>query len=1106
MRKQHTENTATDSKNGDRTPDATLLSPAIDKPHHWASSIHLRIIAGFAVITLAVALVIGAIAMRIGADVGLASDVADRMRGQLLWLGFGAVLLAALLGAIFARHIGEPIRRLTERLQANDFRDFADGEGVEGRGQYAELEQLSQTMQRLSESVRERETQLSDSERKFREAFDLVGVGLTQVDPAGRFTLVNRRFCEMLGYSRQELIGMRFVDVTHPDEKADDEALIHNAVMLNRTVPIGKEKRYVRKDGSVMWAQRSGVVVRDAEGRPLYALGSIEDVSQYRASQETLQALNESLKAVVETSPLAIYSVTPNGIVTLWNPAAEKMFGISKDQALGQKSPLVTQGHADQSLELRRRVMAGETIYNYEIVRKRQDGAEIEISISAAPLRGATQEIIGCLVTCSDITGLKQTSRALDQQLHFTQELLETMPSPIFYRRAEGAYLGFNRAWEMFFSKRREEWIGKRPQDLLSPEAATQAEIEDRDILSSGRTLIAEAVVLDGRGTSRHIVKHINRFTDSDGRPAGIIGVLTDITDFKQVARALEASEGRFKALTESAMDIVTVLDADGVIRYQSPSVKHLLGYEPAAMLGQCQFDLVHKDDAQPLRDAFAELMVRGQMERAMEFRVARSDGEWRTLEAIGKNCLDVPEVRGIIVNTRDITERKNIEDRIQHLAFHDALTGLPNRSLMQDRVSQAIGRAERSTKRFAVMFIDIDNFKNINDTLGHDVGDEMLRQISSRLTDSVRTHDTIARQGGDEFIVLLDQLEGHQGATRVAQKILDALRLAFQVAGTEQHVSGSIGIALYPEDGRDPPTLLRNADTAMFHGKALGKNTYQFFTPQMNIAVKRRAAMESNLRAAVKNGDFTLVYQPQIDLNTGEIVAFEALVRWISEDSGTMMPGEFIPLAEETGLINDIGKWVLEEACRQAVVWQQAGYPARRMAINLSAKQLADKGFVELLVHVLKKTGLDPNSLELEITESQVMRQGEGSVMLLNEIAGMGVHLAVDDFGTGYSSLSYLKRLPISKLKIDQSFVRDITVDPNDTAIVVAIISMAKSLDLDIIAEGIETAGQLTLLRAKGCSVGQGFYFSVPMSADDLLPILGKKSLFEQPVAAYAN
>lgn len=1067
-----------------------------------SSSITVRIIAGFAAVALAVALLIAIMATRLSADAGLAADVAVRLRDQLLLWGFGAVVIAALMGALIARQVGEPLRRLAENLKRQEFSDFHG----ERHGGYAEVEVLSRTIDELAASVRQRESELSVSERKFREAFDLVGVGLTQVDRDGRFTLVNRRFCEMLGYPREQLIGKRFIDITHPDDREDDEKTLLRANGDDISVPISREKRYLRRDGSVIWAQRSGVVVRDDAGRPLYALGSIEDVSQYRASQETLQALNESLKAIVETSPLAIYSVTPHGIVTLWNPAAEKMFGLRKDEVLGRISPLVAQGNAEKALEIRRRVMAGETLYNYEITRKRSDGANLEISVSAAPLRGASQEVMGVLVTCSDITGLKKTSRALDQQLHFTQELLEVIPAPIFYRSKNGPYLGFNRAWEEFFGKPREAWIGKTPRDVLNPAEAESVLAEDESILTTGKPTVADIVVTDAQGVDRHVVRHMSRFTNSDGQPSGVIGVLTDITDFKHVSEALEASEGRFKALTESAMDIVTVIDGNGIIRYQSPSVRHLLGHDPAAMIGKCQFDLVHHADAEMLREAFRELIARGQMDRPVEFRVRSKDGTWRTLEAIGKNCLNIPEVRGIIVNTRDVTDRKAIQERIHYLAYHDALTGLPNRSMMQDRVSQAIGRAERSSKRFAVMFIDIDNFKNINDTLGHDVGDELLRQVAARLSSSVRAHDTIARQGGDEFIVLLDQLEGHHGATRVAQKILDALRAAFQVGGTDQHVSGSIGIALFPDDGRDAPTLLKNADTAMFHGKGLGKNTYQFFTPQMNIAVKRRAAMESNLRAAVKNGDFTLVYQPQIDLNTGEIVALEALVRWVSEDSGTMMPGEFIPLAEETGLINEIGRWVLHEACQQAVSWQRAGFPSRRIAINLSARQLNDKGFIELLMRTLEETGLDPSLLELEITESQVMRQGEGSVMLLNEIASMGIHLAVDDFGTGYSSLSYLKRLPIGKLKIDQSFIRDITVDPNDTAIVVAIINMAKSLDLDIIAEGIETAGQLTLLRAKGCSVGQGFYFSVPMAADDLAPMLARQSIFEQQPVAFAS
>src|SRR6185436_12522206 len=302
------------------------------------------------------------------------------------------------------------------------------------------------------------------------------------------------------------------------------------------------------------------------------------------------------------------------------------------------------------------------------------------------------------------------------------------------------------------------------------------------------------------------------------------------------------------------------------------------------------------------------------------------------------------------------------------------------------------------SNRKVAVLFIDLDNFKNINDTLGHDVGDELLRQVSRRLSECIRLEDTIARQGGDEFIVLLDSLEDGRGASVVAQKILNSLRSPFILSGTEQHVSGSVGIALYPEDGRDAQTLMKNADTAMFHGKGLGKNTYQYFTAQMNIAVKRRMTLESALRRAVNQKDFVLHYQPQVDLESGEIIAVEALVRWQTEDSGIVMPGDFIPLAEETGLINELGEWVLREGCRQAREWHDRGLGRKRIAINLSARQFSDRGFLDMVTRVLAETGLDPTLLELEITESQVMRQTEGMISLLNRLSEMGMQLAIDD------------------------------------------------------------------------------------------------------------
>jgi diguanylate cyclase (GGDEF)-like protein/PAS domain S-box-containing protein len=691
---------------------------------------------------------------------------------------------------------------------------------------------------------------------------------------------------------------------------------------------------------------------------------------------------------------------------------------------------------------------------------------------------------------------LKRAATELEQNLHFTRALLDAIPNPVYFKDTGGRYKMYNRAFEELFAGG-EDWIGRHVADMFEPELARVHQERDQPLTERPSSATYEMLVPTSGGDTRQLLYNKVSFVDRRGEVAGIIATITDVTQYKETERALEASEARFRVLTESSLDLISVVDAAGVIRYQSPALRHLLGYDPADTIGRNVAQLVHRDDLEHARAAFRRIIDARQSIEPVEFRLRHRDGMWRTFESLGTNCLSNPHIHGVVFNSRDVTDRKIIQQRIQHLAYHDNLTGLPNRSLLQDRLAHSIARAERSNRKVAVLFIDLDNFKNINDTLGHDVGDELLRQVARRLSECVRVEDTIARQGGDEFIVLLDSLEDGRGASLVAQKILNSLRLPFTLGGTEQHVSGSVGIALFPEDGRDAQTLMKNADTAMFHGKGLGKNTYQYFTAQMNIAVKRRMTLESALRRAVLQKNFVLHYQPQIDLESGEIIAVEALVRWQTEDSGMVMPGDFIPLAEETGLINEIGEWVMREGCRQAKEWHDMGLARRRMAINLSARQFGDRGFLDMVTRVLAETGLEPELLELEITESQVMRQTEGMILLLNKLAEMGVQLAIDDFGTGYSSLSYLKRLPIQKLKIDQSFVRDITVDPNDTAIVVAIINMARSLDLETIAEGVETAGQLALLRSKGCRVGQGFYFSAPVRTEVLYPLLRQNNLY---------
>jgi len=921
-----------------------------------------------------------------------------------------------------------------------------------------------------------------------REAFDRTAVGLVVISPEGVFLQVNRSFCEMTGYARDELEGHSFARITHPEDIARDEEHLRIVRAGGDLPQTTVDKRFVRKNGSEVWVRRSAAVVRDPAGQAR-VVGAFLDLTEQRKKERALHQMNGFLTAIVENAPVAIYTTDSEGIVNFWNPAAERTFGFTREQAIGRRAPFIPAEKRDEAASLRKRVLAGEVLNNLELQRKRADGSDITIHGAAAPLRDENDRITGLLVACIDVSEAKRAAGELERHLHFTRALLDAIPSPVYFKDREGRYLAYNRAWSDLFG-RGGNWLGKTGFDVFDEKIAREHHERDRPLIERPSSTTYEAIV-PTQGEMRQMLFNKVSFVDQKGDVAGIISVVTDVTRYKQTETALEASEARFRVLTESSIDLISVVDEDGRLQYQSAALRHLLGYDPADTIGKSVFELVHRDDVEHARAAFRRILEARLSTEPIEMRVRHRDGSWRTFESLGTNCLSNPHIRGVVFNSRDVTDRKVIQQRIQHLAYHDNLTGLPNRSLLQDRLARSIARAERSGRKVAVLFIDLDNFKNINDTLGHDVGDELLRQVSRRLTEGVRLEDTIARQGGDEFIVLLDSLEDGRNASIVAQKILNSLRQPLVLGGTEQHVSGSVGIAVYPEDGRDAQTLMKNADTAMFHGKGLGKNTYQYFTAQMNIAVKRRMTLESALRRAVMQKDFFLQYQPQIHLETGDIIAVEALVRWKTEDSGTVMPGDFIPLAEETGLINEIGEWVLRESCRQAKEWIDVGLPRRRMAVNLSARQFGDKAFLDMVTRVLADTKLDPTLLELEITESQVMRQTEGMIMLLNRLSEMGVQLAIDDFGTGYSSLSYLKRLPIQKLKIDQSFIRDITVDPNDTAIVVAIINMAKSLELDTIAEGVETAGQLALLRAKGCRDGQGFFFSAPLGAQELYPLL---------------
>ena len=464
----------------------------------------------------------------------------------------------------------------------------------------------------------------------------------------------------------------------------------------------------------------------------------------------------------------------------------------------------------------------------------------------------------------------------------------------------------------------------------------------------------------------------------------------------------------------------------------------------------------------------------------ALRFPLKRADGE---LFAVG--CV-----------ATDITERKNDEERIRYLAQNDVLTGLPNRLVFRDRVAQAIAQAQRSGVQVAVMFLDLDHFKNVNDSLGHETGDEVLKAAATRLRSCLRAGDTAARQGGDEFVICLPALDQGPTAIPIAEKLLDALRQPFIVGANELHVRGSLGISLYPGDGADAEQLMRAADAAMYVAKDKGRDTFRFFTAELNQTAQRRLELANRLYQALQRGEFVMHYQPQVELQTGRIVGAEALIRWPQADGSFIGPSEFIRVAEETGLIGVLGEWILRESCHQAAHWHALGHIGVSVAVNLSPQQFLRPGFPALAQRVLEETGLPASALEIEITEGVLMARSAENVAALEALAALGITLAIDDFGTGYSSLAYLQRFPVSVLKIDRSFTDGLGVEAGDTAIVTAIIAMAHSLQLRVVAEGVETAEQAVVLKAHGCRAAQGFHFSRAVAPEAFVAMLARGSL----------
>jgi diguanylate cyclase (GGDEF)-like protein/PAS domain S-box-containing protein len=804
-------------------------------------------------------------------------------------------------------------------------------------------------------------------------------------------------------------------------------------------------------------------------------------------------------RTVLDAAFDAIVTITPDGIVRWFNPGAERIFGHTAEEVIGQPvTLLMPERYRDLCVAgLHRYLRTGEARVvgvTTELVGLRKDGSEFPIEMSLGETHENGERLFTGVIR--DITERKRTEDALREARDRFRSLFDHAPIGVAMVTLEGRYVQVNRSLCEILGYCEEELQSLTWQELTHPDDLAASSAYARRIVEGEFPRYhLEKRFLHADGHTVWASLSVSLVRDSEGEPLYFVSQIQDVTERKKVEKVIIESEERFRSLVQYSSDIITILDAEGTVQYVSPAVERITGYKPEERIGTNAFDTVHPDDGDRALDTFAEVLKRPGLHPPLEFRVPHKDGSWRYLEHVVNNLLDDPAVRGVVINSRDVTERNAMEEQLQHQAFHDPLTGLPNRALFIDRLEHALTRANRRGSKVAVLFMDLDNFKIINDSLGHKAGDQLLIAVAERLKAPLRPEDTAARLGGDEFTILVEDISSVGDVARIAVRIAEILQPPFALGEQEVFATVSTGIALNSPAHEKPADLLRHADMAMYRAKRRGKARYEVFEPSMDTKVVERLMLETGLRRALVRQQFRVFYQPIVAVDNDKVAGVEALVRWEHPQRGLLLPEEFISVAEETGLIEWIGQWVLREAGKQARIWQER-YPGTApltISVNLSTREFFHP---KLVAEVLKESEIDPASLQLEIPEGAMTTSGTYSAdRTLRNLKRMGVQLAIDDFGLGYSSLSYLKRFPVDFLKIDRSFVEELGREPNgvskDTEIVKAMIDLTHALGLKVIAEGVENAEQLTRLRQMKCDLAQGNYFSEPLPSEALAVIL---------------
>lgn len=952
------------------------------------------------------------------------------------------------------------------------------------------------------------EDRLASERTLLRAVVDAMPERIYVKDRAGRFLLQNATNLRIRGITdHEEIVGKTVYDIFPEDLarklESEDRAVMESGMpLLDRE---GQTFFSRAEDGSreARWHVTSKVPLRDGFGNVFGLVGVNRDITDRKRMEEALRESEDRYRSLFELAPLPLLVIDDSSLrILAVNRSAEEKYGYAREAILAMTilDLLPEAERAGVAHELGAQDMARPAHVQRHVTSR---GEVISVEVTARPLafHGRNSRIL----LINDISERLRAEEALRESEERFRATFEQASVGMALRGVDPR----NPRW-LRVNQKLCDILGYTREELLDLTSVDVTPPEDRDVAIDRNEQLLSGEIGSYSREKRYVRKDgyiiwvnisLTAVRGADGRPTHVISIIQDITDRRRAEEALRESEEQFHQLANNIPQIFWICDAlQKEMIYVSPAYERITG-QPIERLREDPRNwlrFVHEEDRERVRTARMSA-VGGEYDEV--FRVIRNDGSVRWVR---DRAFPIHDAQGRVYRiagiAEDITDIRESEERLLYLAHYDNLTSLPNRVLFYDRLKQALSQARRNEWITAVMFLDLDRFKNVNDTLGHGAGDLLLRQVSERLSACVRSGDTVGRLSGDEFAIVCSNLAGPDDASLVAQKIMGTFHKPFNLYGKEVYVSASIGITLFPTDSQDQDTLIQNADTAMYRAKELGRNSFRFYTPEMNARALEKLSLESSLRRALEREEFLLHYQPKASLGTGEVVGVEALLRWRHPELGLVSPLEFMPMLEETGLVVAAGEWVVRTACAQIRAWQQAGLSDIPIAVNLSARQFQVKDLGMTISRILEEEGVRHNLLELEITEGSLTTDAEEAAGTLAYLNALGVRVAIDDFGTGYSSLSRLKGFPLDALKIDGSFVRDITTDANDAAITRAIITMAHSLELAVVAEGVETEEQLAFLYANGCDQIQGYYFSVPLPADECTAFIASGRRLQRP------